>query len=62
MSKPVNTTHTRRKVSDTLRLAITLPGAQHGQGPVKFSGAVTPASLEEMRPEPSAMQQTMDEL
>ncbi|MEO1569439.1 MAG: S8 family serine peptidase [Pseudomonadota bacterium] len=62
MSKAVNTTHTRRKASDTLRLAITLPGARSPQGPVKFSGAITSAKLEDMRPERSAMEQTMDRL
>ena len=42
--------HTRRKASDTLRLAITLPGLNSASGPVKFSGTRSIETLEQMRP------------
>jgi len=62
MSKNQEVTHTRRKASDTLRLAITLPGAKLKSEPVKFSGALTPAKLEQMRPEPDQLAQAMTKL
>ncbi len=60
MSENSDRIHTRRKASDTLRLAITLPGAQTREGPVRFSGAVTPGTLEKMRPDQSAMRKALD--
>ena len=62
MARSPKTTHSRRKASDTLRLAITLPGAGMQEGPVRFSGAATEATLERLRPDPDAMAQTKAQL
>ncbi|MEM9046438.1 MAG: S8 family serine peptidase [Pseudomonadota bacterium] len=50
--------HTRRKASDTVRVAITLPGPGMSEGPVKFSGAITGDTMERMRPDDSQVAAT----
>lgn len=51
MPGPDEKTYTRRKASDTVRVAITLPGRGMPEGPVKFSGAITGDTMERMRPD-----------
>ncbi|MEP2028816.1 MAG: hypothetical protein ABJI96_08935 [Paracoccaceae bacterium] len=41
MTKTAEAEHTRRKASDTVRVAVTLPGAKTKAGPVKCSDQVT---------------------
>ncbi len=62
MSQASKTKHTRRKASDTLRLAITLPGEQMAEGPVRFSGAMTADTLEQMRPSENKIARTIETL
>jgi len=51
-------TFTRRKASQTVRVAITLPGADLPQGPVSFSGAITGDNLKKMQPDKSHIEKT----
>lgn len=62
MANGTSAIHTRRKASDTVRLAITLPGAKIKEGPVHFSDAVTPDTLEEMRPTSAGMDDAIETL
>ncbi len=62
MAGSPETTHSRRKASDTLRLAITLPGPGMQDGPIRFSGAVTKDTLERMRPAANAIAQAKAQL
>lgn len=49
---------TRRKASQTVRVAITLPGAGMPRGPVSFSGPITGDTLDRMRPDQSHFERT----
>ncbi len=53
MPKSKPKTFTRRKISQTVRIAVSLPGPAMQQGPVSFSGVIDDATLERMRPEQS---------
>lgn len=62
MSRTDEAIHTRRKASTTLRVAVSLPGAEIEQGPVRFSGAPTSETLRKMRPDRAAMSAAMEKL
>lgn len=62
MSKTQATAHTRRKASNTVRLAVTLPGGENQPGPVAFSGAISEATFEQMRPDQNQLEATRAQL
>ncbi len=62
MPSPKEKAHTRRKASDTVRVAVTLPGHDINEGPVAFSGAITETTMEQMRPDQNHIATTMKHL
>ncbi|MGY3437559.1 MULTISPECIES: S8 family serine peptidase [unclassified Marinovum] len=62
MSESVEKSFTRRKASDTVRVAITLPGKEIAQGPVAFSGAISTTTLAQMRPDQNHVEDTKAKL
>lgn len=58
MSVSTQTIFTRRKASQNVRVAITLPGAGMPDGPVSFSDAISGDTLQQMRPDDSQVEKT----